>query len=265
MLYGAGDIRMRRMFIDDEDASEEHKKRSHARLGTLIGYCEAVQCRRQILLGYFGEEAAPCGNCDNCLDQAPRADGAAEARIIFAAMIESGERFGAGHIIDILRGARTEKILARGHDGLASFGLGAARKKEEWQSLMRQLVAGGFLAPDEHGGLAITDQGRALGRGEIAFSYRAAEVRTRGKTRAQAADAAEAGDPALLAALKAVRLQLARERKVPAFVIFSDRTLLDMAAKAPRDLDAFAQVHGVGAAKLKDFGVVFLKAIAAHV
>jgi ATP-dependent DNA helicase RecQ len=263
MLFGAGDIRMRRMFIDDEDASEEHKKRSHARLSTLIGYCETVQCRRQILLGYFGEAAAPCGNCDNCLDRSQRADGVAEARAIFAAIVQSGERFGAGHIVDILRGARTQKILERDHDRLASFGIGAARKKEEWQSLIRQLVAGRFLAPDEHGGLGITPEGRALGRGEMAFTYRAVEARTRSKTRSDA-DTAEAGDPALLAALKVVRLKLARERQVPAFVIFSDRTLLDMAAKSPRDLDEFASVHGVGAAKLKDFGPVFLSAIAAH-
>ncbi len=264
MLFGAGDIRMRRMFIDDEDASAEHKKRSHARLNTLIGYCETSQCRRQILLGYFGEDAAPCGNCDTCLDQSAPVDGTADARVIFAAIIESGERFGAAHIVDILRGAQTQKLLDRGHHQLASFGIGAARKKEEWQSLIRQLVAGRFLAPDEHGGLGITGQGRALGRGETAFTYRAVEVRSRSKTRSDAADPVEAGDPALLAALKAVRLKLARERQVPAFVIFSDGTLLDMAAKAPRDLDAFAAVHGVGAAKLKDFGAVFLKAIAAH-
>jgi ATP-dependent DNA helicase RecQ len=264
MLFGAGDIRMRRMFIDDENASEEHKKRSHARLGTLIGYCETVQCRRQMLLGYFGEEAGPCGNCDNCLDQSRRVDGAAEARLIFAAIVQSGERFGAAHIIDILRGARSEKILQRDHHQLASFGSGAARKKEEWQSLIRQLVAGRFLAADAHGGLGITPQGHAIDSGEIDFICRAAEPRARGKVRSDAADMAEAGDPALLAALKAVRLKLARERQVPAFVIFSDRTLLDMAAKAPGDLEAFAEVHGVGAAKLKDFGAVFLRAIAAH-
>ena len=263
MLFGAGDIRMRRMFIDDEDASEEHKKRSHARLGTLIGYCETAQCRRQLLLGYFGENSKPCGNCDNCLEPAPRHDGAAEARAIFAAIAESGARFGAAHIVDILRGAQTQKILDRGHQELASFGSGAVRKKEDWQSLIRQLTAAGFLVADAHGGLGLTSQGQALGRGETAFAYRAAEVRVK-RARSDAADTVEAGDPALLAALKTVRLRLARERQVPAFVIFSDRTLIDMAARAPRDLDAFAAVHGVGAAKLKDFGAVFLRAIAEH-
>ena len=262
MLFGAGDIRMRRMFIDDEDASDEHKKRSHARLATLIGYCETAQCRRQLLLKYFGEQAEPCGNCDNCLDHAPRSDGAAEAKLILLAVSQSGARFGAAHVVEILRGAKTQKIQDRGHDRLPSFGSGAARKKEEWQSLVRQLVAAGFLAPDEHGGLGITDQGYALSRGEAVFTYRALELRARAKASSGTDEAG--GDPILLAALKALRLKLARERQVPAYVIFSDRTLLDMAARAPGDLDSFAAVHGVGAAKLKDFGAIFLSAIAAH-
>jgi len=264
MLFGAGDIRMRRMFIDDEDASEAHKKRSHARLSTLIGYCETAQCRRQILLHYFGEDVDSCGNCDNCLDQAPRTDGAAEAKLILLAIVQSGARFGAAHIVEILRGARTQKMLDRGHDRLASFGSGAARKKEDWQSLIRQLAAGGFLAPDAHGGLGVTDLGYALSRGEVVFTYRLPAARAKSKVQSAVSEASDAADPNLLVALKALRLKLARERQVPAYVIFSDRTLLDMAARVPRDLDAFAEVHGVGAAKLTDFGAVFLGVIRAH-
>ncbi|MBZ9907110.1 DNA helicase RecQ [Mesorhizobium sp. BR115XR7A] len=269
MLYGLGDIRMRRLFIDDEDASSEHKRRSHRRLDTLIGYCETAQCRRQVLLGYFGEEAQACGNCDNCLDQAPRADGSAEARKILAAVAESGERFGAAHIIDILLGHETEKVLARAHQTLGSFGTGAAHRKTVWLSLVRQLVAGGFLMPDPegHGGLAISESGRALGRGEIAFQYRV-ETRdplARGRKRSgEGAAGAEGVDASLLAALKSLRLRLAKERQVPAYVVFSDRTLIDMADRRPLDLDAFAEVNGVGGAKLKEFGAVFLAAIAAH-
>ncbi|BCH06921.1 ATP-dependent DNA helicase RecQ [Mesorhizobium sp. 131-3-5] len=267
MLYGLGDIRMRRLFIDDEDAAVEHKKRAHRRLDTLIGYCETAQCRRQVLLGYFGEEAEPCGNCDNCLEQVPRADGGAEARIILAAVAQSGERFGAAHVIDILLGHETEKIVARGHQKLASFGSGAAHKKDLWQSLIRQLVAGGFLEPDPsgHGGLAIAEKGHALGRGEIPFHYRV-EMRSRAlrKMRAAEGSGAEGVDASLLATLKSLRLRLAKERQVPAYVVFSDRTLIDMAERRPRDLDAFAEVNGVGGAKLKEFGEIFLKAIAAH-
>ncbi|AZO10786.1 MULTISPECIES: DNA helicase RecQ [unclassified Mesorhizobium] len=270
MLFGLGDIRTRRMFIDDEDASPEHKRRAHRRLDTLIGYCEAAGCRRQILLGYFGEQASGCGNCDNCLSQAPRADGGNEARVILAAVAQTGERFGAAHIVDILLGHETEKVLARRHERLASFGTGAAHKRDLWLSLIRQLVAGGFLMPDPsgHGGLAISEKGRALGRGEMAFQYRV-ETRgrdSRGKTRSEgrAATAMEDADAALLGALKTLRLRLAKERQVPAYVIFSDRTLIDMAERRPRDLHAFAEVNGVGEAKLREFGHIFLSAIAAQ-
>ncbi|MER8519181.1 DNA helicase RecQ [Mesorhizobium sp. M0644] len=268
MLFGLGDIRMRRLFIEDEDAPAEHKRRAHGRLDTLIGYCETTQCRRQILLGYFGESASPCGNCDNCLDQAPHADGEAEARLILAAIAQTGERFGVAHVVDVLLGHETEKVLARNHHRLASFGTGVAHKKSFLLSLLRQLVAGGFLTldPAGHGGLAIAEKGRALARGEASFRYRVdARQSLRGKIRPEDAAAGTEGlDSALLAALKAVRLRLARERQVPAFVIFSDRTLIDMAERCPRDLDAFAAVNGVGAAKLKDFGEIFLGAIAAH-
>jgi ATP-dependent DNA helicase RecQ len=269
MLFGAGDIRMRRLFIDDEDTSAEHKQRAHSRLGALVSYCETGHCRRQILLGYFGESPLACGNCDNCLDPAPRADGAAEARLVLAAIAQTGERFGPAHIVDVLLGRETPKVRDKNHHRLASFGTGAARKKFEWLSLIRQLVAGNFLTlgPGNHGGLAIAEKGRALGRGEIAFTYRIDVSRrvSRAERRSDptAADA-EGADPALLSALKTLRLRLARERQVPAFVIFSDRTLIDMAARAPRDLDAFAEVHGIGTAKLKDFGQTFLAAIAAH-
>lgn len=268
MLFGLGDIRMRRLFIDDEDAPVGHKRRAHGRLNTLIGYCETAECRRQILLGYFGEEASPCGNCDTCLDQAPRADGVAEAQIILASVRETGERFGAGHVVDILLGHETEKVLARGHQRLTSFGTGLAHKKDFWLSLIRQLVANGFLVPDPggHGGLAIAEKGHALGRGEVAFQYRV-EMRTRaarGKARAGQYPEGENVDASLLAALKTLRLRLAKERQVPAYVVFSDRTLIDMAERRPHDLDAFAEVNGVGAAKLKEFGEIFLSAIAGH-
>ena len=181
---------------------------------------------------------------------------------MLAAVLQSGERFGATHVIDILRGAGTQKIKERGHDTLVCFGSGSGRKKEEWTSLIRQMVAAGFLAPDDHGGLAITERGEDLRRGTSVFHFR--EMTPRGKARADVVALNDGGDPDLLAALKAVRLRLARERKVPAYVIFSDRTLIDMAALCPRNLSEFAAVNGVGAAKLKDFGPIFLAAIAAH-
>jgi ATP-dependent DNA helicase RecQ len=266
MLFGLGDIRMRRMFIEDEETSPEHKRRAHGRLDMLIGYCETAQCRRRILLNYFGEDAAPCGNCDNCLSQAPRQDGAAEARLVVVAIAQTGSRFGPAHIIDVLLGHETQKVIDRSHHLLRSFGSGKSHKKSEWQSLIRQMIAGSLLTLDAagHGSISIAEKGVQLRHGEIGFEYRPEAPRParRGKVRAEPA-ATGKGDPDLLAALKALRLRLARERQVPAYVIFSDRTLIDMAERRPYDLDSFAEVHGVGAAKLKDFGKIFLDAIAA--
>ncbi len=268
MLFGLGDIRMRRMFIEGEDSPAEHKRRAHARLDTLIGYCETAQCRRQALLGYFGENAPPCGNCDACLNQAPRSDGAEQGRVILSAIAQTGERFGPSYIVDLIRGSETQKIVANGHHRLASFGTGAAHGKDVWQSLIRQLVAGGYLTLDlgGYGGLSLSAKGHSLARGELGFQYRIeARPAPQGRTRpVQDAIASGTGDSALLAALKALRLNLARERRVPAYVIFSDRTLIDMAERRPRDVTALASVNGVGEAKLRDFGQVFLATIAAH-
>ena len=270
MLYGLADIRMRRVFIEEEEAGDDRKRREHKRLDALLGYCEAPACRRVSLLDYFGEQAEACGNCDVCLDRAERVDGTEDARKILSAVYRSGERFGAAHVIDILRGTRTEKIVRSGHDRLPTFGVGAARRKAEWQSLIRKMAATGILRLDiaGFGGLAITDKGRGLLRGEGAFEYRedpAARAPAARRAAPRAAAAAEAltdDQTALLGALKELRLRIARERGVPAFVVFSDRSLIDMARRRPRTIEDFAEVHGVGAAKLKDFAAPFLAAVA---
>ena len=268
MLFGLADIRMRRSFIEEEAAGEERRRREHRRLDALLAFCEAPACRRQILLSYFGEQAEPCGNCDVCLDPAELTDGTAEAKLVLAAIRQSGERYGAAHVIDILRGTETEKVAASGHNDLAVFGAGAARRKPEWQALIRQLTAAGFLSVDigGYGGLMIAERGQTLSRGEGVFLYRADHVvkprreTRRGEAMAPMSDEASA----LLAALKELRLRLARERQVPAYVIFSDRTLADMAEKQPRTEAEFAVVNGVGAAKLRDFAGIFLATIRAH-
>ena len=269
MLYGLADIRMRRAFIEDEEAGDERKRREHKRLDALLGYCEAPACRRIALLDYFGERAEACGNCDVCLDPAERTDGTEDARKVLSAVYRSGERFGAAHVIDILRGTETEKIARAGHDRLPTFGVGAARGKAEWQSLIRQMVATGILRLDVsgYGGIAITDKGRALLRGEGVFRYREDTVaRTPAaprRPRGTAADRPLTDDQtALLGVLKELRLRLARERSVPAYIVFSDRSLIDMARRRPRTVEEFAEVNGVGAAKLKDFSAPFLAAIA---
>jgi len=269
MLYGLADIRMRRVFIEDEDAGDERKRREHKRLDALLGYCEAPTCRRAALLEYFGEKSAPCGNCDVCLDPAERVDGTEDARKILSAIYRTGQRFGAAHIIDILRGAEIEKIVRAGHDRLPTFGAGADRKKGEWQSLIRQMVAAGLLRIDiaGYGGLGINDSGRALLGGEGTFLYREDAVAqpkaAPRKARATMPDRPLTDDQlVLLGILKDVRLSLAKERGVPAYIVFPDRSLIHMAQRAPRTVEDFAEINGVGAAKLKEFAQPFLAAIA---
>ena len=271
MLYGLADIRMRRQFIEEEDAGPERKRREHKRLDALLGYCEAPACRRIALLDYFGERTGACGNCDCCLDPSERVDGTEDAQKILSAVQHSGQRFGAAHVIDILRGTETEKIVRFSHGRLPVFGVGAGRGKNEWRSLIRQMVATGFLRLDiaGYGGLGITDKGRDLLRGKGAFRYREDTVAARPsapsrETRGKEPEYPLSGDQAaLLDALKALRLRLAKERGVPAYIVFPDRTLIDMARRRPRTREEFAEVNGVGAAKLEQFAAPFLAAIEA--
>ena len=272
MLYGLADIRMRRQFIEDEDAGDERRRREHKRLDALLGYCEAPACRRVTLLEYFGERIEPCGNCDVCLDPAERVDGTDDAQKVLSAVYRTGERFGAAHVIDVLRGTVTEKIERAGHDRLPAFGMGADRGKNEWRSLIRQLVAAGFLRLDigGFGGISMTGKGRGLLQGESVFLYRLDTVRARtpeparrgGRKRKEPETGPPVGvEAALLDVLKTLRLRLARERGVPAYIVFSDRTLMDMARRQPRTEEEFAEVNGVGAAKRKTFAEPFLAAI----
>jgi ATP-dependent DNA helicase RecQ len=266
MLVGAGDIRMRRVFIDQEDAGDDRKRREHQRLNLLIGFCEAPSCRRQSLLSYFGEESTPCGNCDICLNPVELIDGSSDAQKILSLIRSTGERFGAAHIVDIIRGAKTAKILTNRHEELDGYGVGAERKKEEWQSIIRQLVAARFLnlEIEHYGGLVISDDGRSLLRGEKTFRYRKLTMPPATQRKSKETDSGATLDTeqsSLLANLKHLRLRLAAQRNVPAYVIFSDRSLLDMVQRRPSDLTSFAEIHGVGAAKLKDFGEIFVSAI----
>ncbi len=285
MLYGLGDIRMRRVFIEQEEAGDERKRREHHRLDALLGYCESPACRRGLLLAYFGEQTEPCGNCDICLEPVEMVDGSSIGQMALAAVQQTGQRFGAVHIIDVLQGSLNEKVARARHDRLPSFGIGSALKKEQWRSLIRQLVAAGFLRLDVqgYGGLSITAKGEALMQGETGFQYRQDTMRratpargkpahgspaggtaARGKARgASGAAAAElsAEQMALLDRLKALRLRLAKRRRVPAYVIFGDRSLAEMARLRPQNEAEFAEINGVGAAKLKKFAGPFLEAI----
>ena len=271
MVFGLADIQMRRRFIDQEEGGEERRRREHKRLDALVAYCEAPECRRQSLLAYFGEFSEPCGNCDVCLDPSALVDGTVEARKIFEAMTLTGERFGMAHLVDLLEGKANDKAIALKHTGLHVFGLGKDRSRGEWQALIRQLVGGGYVTIDVagYGGLSISPKGLALLRGEVEFRYRPLVVRSTKKAKRSermAAAVADDGDSdALLQRLKALRGKLARQRSVPAYVIFSDRTLIDMAKRVPLTRWDFGEVHGVGAAKLEQFADIFLEDIRGHV
>jgi ATP-dependent DNA helicase RecQ len=264
MLYGLGDVTMRRRFIDQDGEDERHKRQEHKRLDALLAFCEAPQCRRATLLSYFGEpDAKPCGNCDVCLDPPKLIDGTREAQMLFSAILRTGQVFGAGHIIDVLRGAQTEKVKAKGHDQIPTFAIGQERPKPFWQGLIRQMVAAGFLEIDieGYGGLKLTGRCDVVLKGEESLEIREIDVSapTRKPRRSKASQAAEADvDGDVLAALKGLRRQLAAERNVPAYVIFSDATLIDMCHIRPENEDQMASVNGVGPKKLKDFGKKFI-------
>ena len=267
MLYGLDDIRMRRQFIVQDDADGDHQRREHQRLDALLAYGEASRCRRVALLEYFGQESSPCGNCDICQDPPIVIDGTAEAQRLLSVITHTGESFGAAHIIDILRGADTEKIRARGHERLLSFGAGQEHAKPYWQAFIRQAVAGGYLMIDieRFGGLKLTDKGRAVMSGEETFYFRdipPTKATAKAARKARQADVTNLDiDAGLLAHLKSLRRELAQARSVPAYVVFSDATLMEMCHQRPETLDGFADISGVGPKKLKDFGAMFLEAI----
>ncbi|MEL0018801.1 MAG: DNA helicase RecQ [Rickettsiales bacterium] len=270
LFYGLDDIRMRRVFIEEAETTDDHKRREHKRLDSLIAYCEAPDCRRRMLLRYFGEPMhEPCGNCDTCIDPVETTDGTDEARMVLAAVQGTGNRFGVAHVVSVLRGKSNDKIEQQGHDRLDVYGAGAGRGQKEWQGITRQMVAAGLLEIDVagYGGIKMTAAGQALARGEGVFRYRADRIAmspARARRGAAVGETAplDSAANALLAVLKAKRLRLAEERGVPAYVIFSDRSLADMAVKRPATRAEFAEVFGVGEAKLRDFSEMFLEIIA---
>ncbi|MFC1674187.1 RQC domain-containing protein, partial [Pseudomonadota bacterium] len=232
---------------------------------------ESPECRRHALLAYFGEARDgkdDCGNCDVCLDPPEMVDGTEDAQKLLSAVLRTGQVFGQAHIINIVRGANTDKIRSTGHDQLPTYGAGKGMDQNTWRSIVRQLVASGFLAIDVtgHGGMSLTAKGQDLVKGDTAFSYRKDVIKQAAKKKTSRARIApedmSTDEVALLELLKDKRSALAREREVPAYMIFSDRSLEDMAREAPKDETAFADIHGVGAAKLKEFAETFLEVIA---
>ncbi|MCB0880648.1 MAG: DNA helicase RecQ [Thermoleophilia bacterium] len=266
LLYGLADIRMRRLFIEDDGTDGEHKRRENRRLDALVAYCETPGCRRVALLGYFDEAVGPCGNCDNCLDPPVTIDATREARALLAAIRQTGSSFGQAHVIDVLRGADTDKIRARGHQGLDAHGAGADRDRPFWQTLVRQALADGVVTLNvaRYGRLEWGPRAAGVAEGDAVFRMRTPRPQ---RTRARGARAAFRATPAdvdegLLGALKALRLELARDAGVPAYVVFPDSTLIEMARERPGTLADMAGIAGVGPQRLERYGPAFLDVLA---
>lgn len=272
MIYGLDDVRMRRQFIDQDVGDADHKRREHKRLDALISYCESPECRRHALLAYFGEprdDKSGCGNCDICLNPPEMIDGTESAQKLLSVIVRTGQLFGQAHLIDVLRGANTEKIRSNGHDSLPTYGIGSEIDKNTWRSIIRQLVAAGYLKLDVegYGGLSLTEKGQALLNGDQTFHYRKDVIKPSGRQKKRRSEKFDPDDLtpdqiSLLMCLKEKRTELSRARRVPPYIIFSDRSLEDMARQQPRDEAAFADIHGVGAAKLKNFAGIFLAVVA---
>jgi ATP-dependent DNA helicase RecQ len=308
MAYGLADVVNQRRMIDDGEASEDFKRLQRAKLDALLALAEAHDCRRVRLLAYFGEDystppdagppqvgqrplggqrapegpslGARCGNCDNCLHPPAVWDATDAARkalsCIYRFHQHSGFGFGAGHLIDVLRGKVTDKVTQRGHERLSTFGVGADITEQQWRGVLRQLVALGHVrSVGEFNTLELTDSARAVLRGEVPVMLRVpAEAPPRGRksSRSSAGRSAAAKPPPLpldeaglarFAALKTWRAGVAREHKLPPYVVFHDATLAEMAREAPDTLDALAGISGVGAKKLEAYGLDILRVLQA--
>jgi ATP-dependent DNA helicase RecQ len=270
MVYGLQDIGLLRRFIDEGDAPDERRRVEHLKLSALLGYCETTRCRRQVLLEAFGEtHPTACGNCDTCLEPAATWEGTEAAQKVLSAVYRTGQRFGQAHVIDVLLGDHTDKVDRFRHDELPTFGVGADLDRRAWQSVIRQLVAAGHLVVDidGYGGLRLGDDARAVLRGErrLLFRHEPRPAASRRAGRSAVADQIESEeDRELFEALRAKRLELARAQGVPPYVVFSDRSLKEMAVAKPADRPALAAVHGVGEVKLDRYADAFLGVIAAH-
>ncbi|WP_170405849.1 DNA helicase RecQ [Ruegeria arenilitoris] len=262
-LFGPDDIRLRRSQIDEGLAPPERRAADHARLNALLGLAEALHCRRQTLLGYFGEQAQPCGKCDLCDSPPELFDSTTPVRMALSAILRTEEWFGSGHLIDILLGNDTDKIRARRHDELPTYGIGKDWSRPQWQAIFRQMMGHDLVRPDpeRHGALRMTEAAKPILKGEAQITLRKDTLRKATRRPAVKMMVSEEDAP-LLSALKAKRRALAEAARVPAYVIFPDRTLIEMAEKRPMTLDEMARIGGVGAKKLDRYGDTFLEVIA---
>ena len=265
LSYGLGDVVNLRQLIGRSEADEERKQVEIRKLDGLLGFCESTQCRRQALLGWFGEvHPGNCGNCDNCLNPPERWDATEAARKALSCVYRSGQRFGAGHVIDILRGMKTEKVQRFGHDQLSTWAIGSDLDAKQWSSVLRQLVALGLLEADaeRHNALRLTGDATPVLKGERDLWLRKDPPKAASKRgRARTATPKSAMSPETTGrfnALREWRASMARRQDVPAYVIFPDATLRTIAEIAPRDLDELSMVPGIGSTRLERYGEAVL-------
>ncbi len=261
-LYGPDDIRLRRSQIDEGLAPPERKMADHTRLNALLGLAEALECRRKVLLGYFGENPEACGNCDLCATPPDTFEAGVAVQKALSAILRTGEYFGAGHLIDILLGNNTDKIRQRGHDSLPTFGVGTEFDKRGWQAVFRQMAAHDLVRPDpdRFGALRMTQAARPILKGEAGITLRRDTIAKTARRPAVKMLVSEEDAP-LLSALKAKRRALAESAGLPAYMVFPDKTLIEMTEARPSDMDAMARINGVGATKLERYGAEFLSII----
>jgi ATP-dependent DNA helicase RecQ len=276
MTYGLNDVVIHRQMIEESTAPDEQKRVERQKLDAMLAYCESAKCRRVVLLNYFGEEAAPCGNCDVCLDPPQVWDGTIAAQKALSAVLRTGQRFGAGHLIDLLRGKPTEKMKQFGHDHLPTFGVGRDLDDMGWRTVFRQLLANGLLEADAaaYGALKLTESARPVLKGETSVTLRRQALRvkqksargTYEKTRAPLSRRVETpsseNDSPLFAMLRNWRAEKAREQGVPAYVILHDRTLRELATLRPDSPEALLAVPGIGLAKAQRYGEALLELLA---
>ncbi len=270
LCYGLGDMVLLKQMIEQSEAGEERKQLERRKLDQLLGYCESMQCRRQVLLAGFGETyPQACGNCDNCLQPAASWDATLAAQKALSCVYRTGQRFGATHLIDVLRGGEGERIQQFGHDKLSTYGIGKDLDAKSWRGVFRQLVATGLLEVDTEafGGLRLTDSSRAVLTGKQTVVLRKelpgkkARERDRGP---RTGVPVQPQDLSLFGALRDLRALLAREQNVPAYVIFHDSTLRNIAEQRPESLGELAQVGGIGGTKLERYGPQVLETIRAQ-
>ncbi len=267
MIYGMEDAAMQRNWIENSESPEIQKRIEHQKLNALLGLCEAAICRRQVLLEYFDDSGEPCGNCDTCDTKPQTFDGTTPAQMALSAVYRTGQRFGMVYVVDVLMGIADQRIIQFGHDQQSTFGIGKEWSKPEWQNIFRQLVSRNLLMVDvnEYNGIKITEKGFAFLKRKESIDFRKLSVKQKARrdkaTRRSKPVMEDEDDQELFEKLKEARQAMAKKRRVPAYVIFHDKTLVELADKRPQSFEEMLEINGIGESKLKKFGQTLLDVI----